>query len=83
MVIIIYFSLCNFLPCPHFLCGSYSDGRQETKDNPAKRQATDINYDMPPPPSPASSTCSEQSGPILVSPGSATASECTYCYDSQ
>ena len=31
---------------------------------------------MPPPPSPASSTCSEQSGPILVSPGSATASKC-------
>lgn len=48
-----------------------SDGKHDGKENPNKRQATDINFDMPPPPSPASSTCSEQSGPILVSPGSA------------
>ena len=62
--------------CFSFIFHVCSDGKQESKENPAKRPATDINYDMPPPPSPASSTCSEQSGPILVSPGSATASKC-------
>lgn len=56
---------------------SSSDGKQDGKENPAKRPASDINFDMPPPPSPASSTCSEQSGPVLVSPGSATASKYT------
>ncbi|XP_074657055.1 E3 ubiquitin-protein ligase UBR5-like [Tubulanus polymorphus] len=36
----------------------------------AEKSSCESKPDMPPPPSPASSTCSDQSGPTLISPGS-------------
>ena len=66
------FIMCNAIVQCWKCCSDLKDGKLG--------RGADINIDMPPPPSPASSTCSEQSGPILVSPGSATASKLLCCW---
>ncbi|KER30873.1 hypothetical protein T265_02799 [Opisthorchis viverrini] len=70
------------LTCPHALAaasaspyatqstgGSNAAFATAASPNPSLSEPQTSFHEMPPPPSPASSTCSDQSGPVRVSPG--------------